>query len=197
MNKKLFLFILLCLSVIFCTKIKYPISNQENLSKKVYIDTKFTSSERRKIEEALNNWKCSTNSYVHYMIVGNLSTKEYEDLYDENTLFIEKTNSYNPIIVEENDKKQDHSFNVVGYYQRNLNKKDYILIVDDLIGNDELFFGVVLHELGHSYGLVHSLDPNAIMYPTLTHNLILTKQDLENFCDAYKCDASKMLICNY
>jgi hypothetical protein len=50
--------------------------------------------------------------------------------------------------------------------------------------NAEQFFAVALHEAGHALGLVHSDNPNSVMYP-LSTNTRLSREDIANFQALY------------
>jgi hypothetical protein len=63
-----------------------------------------------------------------------------------------------------------------------------VYIARDRIGSDEEYRSVVEHELGHTIGLMHDTDPNALMWPYNNGtSACISVSDLKQFCGLYEC----------
>lgn len=154
----------------------------------LYIDRNFTNKEMIIIIGAAINWSESTNYTVTYDVVRLPTTKKINLI---NGLVFSKISSDHPDAMIMNNFDQE---NTLGYYSDG-GPIDYIVLIDNML-NDDNYRAVVLHELGHSLGLKHTIGLpgiNTLMYPytDLSSNYI-TQTDLENFCKIYKCNANKL-----
>ena len=77
---------------------------------------------------------------------------------------------------------------------RQMYNRDSDILVPHDINSDTLKI-IVMHELGHAFGLVHD-DPGTVMAPHLRDTAdFIVCDDLHNFCDSNECDASQFTLC--
>ena len=71
-----------------------------------------------------------------------------------------------------------------------------VIVPERMVGIDLKY--VVIHELGHHFGVHHVADESAVMYfqpnPKSAH--CLTREDLRAFCGANACDPESMNPCD-
>lgn len=69
---------------------------------------------------------------------------------------------------------------------RNDKNWDFDVMFDGEPNGDAMsFFSVILHEIGHTIGLYHSHDLNAVMYGTYTGATVLSADDIEGIHHIY------------
>lgn len=69
---------------------------------------------------------------------------------------------------------------------------DLHLDADELWGGGTDLYSVVLHELGHAFGLGHSADPEAVMYPYYRRAGVLTADDITSIQMLYESGAGSL-----
>src|SRR5258708_12760890 len=47
--------------------------------------------------------------------------------------------------------------------------------------------GIIMHEFEHAFGLQHSTDPDNLIYPTISHNLNITINDINQYFSLHSC----------
>jgi hypothetical protein len=178
----------------------YPRSTTA-LNKTIYIDSEFEIGKRNYIIEAIKNWNCSTNNIVNYKIQTDFKIEYAQFIDPEKSIIVVKTTDKNPIIKDVEDQIREESqddgstLSIVGLFHEKEGYPKIIYMVDNNLSYYE--YGVVfLHEEGHLNGLDHPDTTDSIMYFRMDKaSDTLTQHDLEQFCEIYKCDASKMKVC--
>ena len=91
--------------------------------------------------------------------------------------FIEQFKPFRTVVIYYT-KKTDSIKNkkIVGFY---LESRKYICVF-----NQQDFYGIVLHEIGHSLGIKHNNNILDIMYPTTDNFDIITKTSLKDLKEA-------------
>jgi hypothetical protein len=165
----------------------------------VIIDPNFTDTEKFLILQSLNEWQVATNNVASFYVVydENLNFKIPIDYNYLTIVRMRPAKSNDPFIKKVDEATQEE---LIGYYDgfgfihepiTNL------LIVRERITSEEEYKGVVMHEIGHSLGLMHINDPNTLMYPTNdSSSFCPTKIDLMQFCDIFKCKIENLKPCN-
>lgn len=70
-----------------------------------------------------------------------------------------------------------------------------VIIVSDRIDSDELLYKILLHEVGHLYGLGHA--ESGIMKQGIfnTEDICIHPEDLDEFCDKHDCGQNARSTC--
>lgn len=120
----------------------------------IYVDNNFTSDEKLAIEEAAKAWNDSTNGHAHVELV-------YENLDDD-----DDDSHVKMVSVNQNDIRLEFSEDLGEHknYYKGFHLKTEILIRNDTGFEHDEFRRVVIHELGHYFGVPHISEPSAIMY---------------------------------
>lgn len=176
-------------------------TSDEKLHKTIYIDRSFSKVQVEFIEAALNEWSCSTNRLIKYEIVKNTDyQKVYDTIVDSaDSLVLISATTNNKNIKESDDEfhKKDNNTYTLGLYMPT-ETVPTILVVSDRIYDKTIYVGVLLHELGHAWGLGHFNNKDSVMYYNITDgSKHITKNDLYYLCYYYWCKPETMNICSF
>lgn len=169
------------MSILSCTQDKHY-GHKGNFPCVLVIDDKFTNDERQSIDDAIHVWNDSTNGVAQVLLTSsnNVPFKdEHHHIYsvlstDQATLNEEET-------FRKRTGKKDYK--LLGF----VDNASMIYIVVDRSDNDTRT-SVVMHELGHHFGLGHSNSTDDIMWPG-RHNLSgLSSVDISAFCCVNECE---------
>lgn len=192
----LFLFGVLLVFNIICDHIPNR-NNIKNFPKFVYIaNDDFTASEVYLINKAATEWSDQTNGAAN-IIIDDTYNKDYllhHLKYNRNNIIILNINKENKETqMIDNVIKQDNpEAQALGFYQYYPNDNAMIYIVSDRIHRKKLFYAVMLHEFGHSFGMEHSAHNHDIMYNLVDEtNFKLSDNDINVFCSIYICPLTK------
>lgn len=182
--------------------------NQRNLQKIVYIDDSFLDWEEDEIINALKNWECSTNYTIRFKIILHAVSADYILAEDPtHSIFVRKVKGIDPDIVKADKRIEDDA------REKEHNGEDYvkrytlglfipsaeiptILLVSDRL-KYEYYRAVMEHEAGHSLGIDHIDNKDAVMYAHMDSSYKqITNNDLEALCKLYWCDPDKFNACN-
>jgi hypothetical protein len=110
-----------------------------------------------------------------------------------NQLVILRTTSRNPKImkmeIDSGMTAGENSTGFMGYTNPNCGLK-YIMLVVDRLNSTKSFHDVIIHELGHAFGLRHTFNKwGGVMYAENEQAPCVTKQDMDNFCARWKCNS--------
>jgi hypothetical protein len=157
------------------------------IHKTLYIDRSFPQHEGETIIQAAMEWSSATNGLVNYTI----RVLPQPNIDPNNSIIIvRETPDFPEIILMDSLDGTIH----LGYY-RGSDGVPYIALVSDRL-EEENYKAVVLHELGHSLGLLHT-DKVEGIGTLMYHNIglgshLITDTDLHNFCRLYGCNADNL-----
>lgn len=156
------------------------------------IDAAFKEEEQIIIRSAVAEWEYATRGHVSINIVvdniGYHPRNTWGHSEDRHTIHLTRRDS---VLYERLVNAKGHS--IAGW--ANVND---IYIFEPLELNDpELSYNildrVVLHELGHHWGIPHPETAKDMLMDPNTKLQCIAHRDLEAFCAIYKCDAVKMI----
>lgn len=163
----------------------------------IYIDSNFDDFEEQTIMEAALEWTATTNHIIEYDIV-KLPINHKIDL-DHSLIITKQTANYPNVVVLDFYNKME----TLAFYDPKTIIPSIAVISERIEVED--YKAVIMHELGHSLGLVHNdgIDGfDSLMYPTrdVVINGVfiragsdhLTLQDGKQFCKLYHCDHTKL-----
>src|ERR1700723_1421951 len=160
------------------------------LTRTIYLDTDFSMYDEEVFIEATDEWKQATNGMVDYTIK-RLPDKKME--LNSSTIIVEKVSENSPEVLELDYK---HQTQTLAYYNHTEHVY-YIALVDSRITNS-IYKQAVLHEIGHSLGLVHPEQPDPPALPVEEHTLMfpliegqsayISLTDLYHFCEIHHCN---------
>jgi hypothetical protein len=173
----------------------------------MHIDASYTDDEISMIIDAIHQWETATSYQVSVFPIIDHHIKPMTELGNngDGKHAIYKMFSNNPIAAGLQKKNKDHD--VLGYAVVH-DAEDLFLIVDTIKKNaknndqtyEEVFTHVVLHELGHHWGLKHPKGAK-IMLMTPGYKIpganvqCITNKDLRLFCDLYDCSGKMQSTC--
>lgn len=196
MVKRSSIFYVFCLFLIalllypsFSNPTKKYLLGPTSAHKTIYVADNFSEEEYGFVKDAAKEWADETKGIITFDIYFGFTFKNYESMkYDRNVMVLVKANSDEPI-VDALDKRI--KVTILGYFLTKTGTQT-VLIVPDRLENEDLFRATVIHELGHSIGLKHIDERDAIMYESLGSEVHLTKQDIKHLCKTYYCDESSL-----
>lgn len=152
----------------------------------MHADKDFTPQERRALDEAASVWEFYTNGFVDFTIVYDLDIEEGDPAPDGMNVLV-RTFS-----------KEDTGGTLAWVYT---NFSDFdvpagMFMIVDRLPDIADFRMVAIHEFGHVLRLLHSEDPDAVMYPYYHAQSCPTKVDMQQLCDLRGCDMSQVTWCN-
>lgn len=184
-----YIILLLVLFMIGCS------GEPHHFPSKLYIDPQFSNEQAEVIVNALSEWSRATNGIVDESpVIGwpedpNYRHKViYANSWDERVRYAQKTRNEDINGFAESDN---------GVITFGLPSPGEIYLVMDTIDNKleeypELLNHVILHELGHHFGLHHDPEESSLMYWKNTKTCIGTR-DLERFCSiGYDCSGYRI-----
>lgn len=184
--------LLLLLGVLGCSNIHSArlnhITHQYYIPKFVHIDPAFNNRDRFLIWRSLDEWS-QTTKLITWIELPWESEVAINNSYNKNIrhLIISKASKHDKVIL---DIEEGIGYKIDGYLWTKLGSNIQIAyIIRDRINWDLLFRLVVLHEVGHSFGLRHSHGISIMDSSQMVRAGCLTKQDLRQFCNIWDCDA--------
>jgi hypothetical protein len=167
----------------------------ERTHRTVYVDTNFRDDELKIIEESAQEWNSQTQGIARIVVVRLFSSPatspesiKFSSTPDDIFLVKEESTSIDIVF-------QDYASNsmMYGLYQTTPLFSRIILVTDRFMTWEE-YRTVVTHELGHALGLGHNNIKFTVMYRD--HASVgnhITRDDLEQFCEIYRCAAEELL----
>jgi matrixin len=198
--KRLLVLLGIVLLTISCCISKTPSQHKENLTKYVYIDSKFSPAETAYIIEALQEWDCSTKHIVRFLQVSNekdatllIKVAEGKDKLIQDA--DGRVNTNKDLIADDPSRDKYTKLSAVGLHIDNASQP-LILIVSDRLDDPYETRSIMLHEIGHDLGLKHIRDTNSVMFINRSQGSDhLTKLDLDAFCSLHDCRDYKLTPC--
>lgn len=190
----IFLFQLITISLLIVTVYTSNIHQTKNHSKRVhetlYLDYKFTETEKEYIMSAAYEWQEATDHLVTFDIEM-LPSNRVLDF--DNGILIKKVDSTDPDIIAIDSTNSDAD-SALGFYNGD-HPIPHIKLCASRI-SPEIYKTVVMHELGHFLGLSHAKGIDGIqtlMYPSVNLGSDrITREDLISFCKIHGCNAKKL-----
>lgn len=163
---------------------EYP----NHIHRTLFLDREFSEEEAETITIAALEWTEATNYVLDLSIV---KLPNQNELIGKDDILITSVSPDSPDIMV-SEFKSGHV--LLGLYSRK-DELDSIQLVSSRI-TEKQYKAVVLHELGHAFGMDHieGLDGiDTLMCPFIEFGSgHITHTDLVNFCKLYHCDASKL-----
>lgn len=159
-----------------------------HVHKTLFLDRYLGVDEVAFITEAAKEWGTSTKNIVQFDVV----TLPGENIrISDNDIMVMSISPDHPLILLLDDSNK---YSTLGYYDESM-PVPIVYLVSERI-KDKDYKTVVLHELGHSLGLIHNESIFAIgtlMFPNINScaNKI-TLYDLKKFCKLYHCNANEL-----
>lgn len=189
--------ILLVLFAAGCLFGSIPAVSPEYLHRTIYLDPSMSESEKLLAANAIHSWQCSTGNMITANIVWNATAKQIASFHSDETILIIR-NGYisDPSVMEQDEQLEAKHIYAYAFFHHNARKVPEIVMVSQRIHENHIYYAIVEHEYGHSIGLNHSPNTNAVMYYSIddgaTH---LTTVDLEQFCSLYNCNYETLKVC--
>lgn len=170
----------------------------------IHCDVDFTSHERDWFTTAASIWAFQTNGLADIRVVFDLN---FQDTYN---LAYHRDQKHNLILrgdsslelVQEEDRDCGRpgctlAFVTSGGIHNPWGKPINGVFIPERYPSDEYAIMVVLHEMGHMFGLPHLPSVQSLMFPSIISNrsACLKKADLSAFCDVNECGSTKMRPC--
>ncbi len=181
-----FLFLLLLCS---CQLASFPLE--------VRVVGEWTDNENQIIIDAFDEWEKATAGYTvtdiitHWQLDHEFSMDEdyFHDI--DGVLMIYAIPEDHPAFEEINARSE------VNYWLGIANESRTIVVRIDGTRYYKNLFKVMLHEIGHIYGLEHSEIQNSIMYKSITdvQKACIDTETLAEFCDLHECSSAVLSTC--
>lgn len=197
-------FVLMFIFLISCSKNNMPpetchipeppkVNYNIQVTKTIYIDKKFNSSEKLAIISAKYEWEKSTKEIIKYNLVFDYEI-DMEDKIPKKIIVI-KLLSNDPIIKNIDEEIGEEFVNgtiVAG-------GGELIIIVSDRVSNTNQFKKIMMKEFGHDLGLpsIKKEGYSAVMNDLTPNVDCLTDVDLGLFCQKYLCNFKKLNYCSH
>jgi Matrixin len=144
------------------------------------------------VSEIAHQWEIATNGMVQFDI--KLFENEAPPI-DESGLLITSVKNTEPTIARAQVRMRERTGSttaiITGLYMRS-KPNPVIYLVQNNLANISEMRKTLLHELGHSLGLAHNVDPDSVMYQGVDRSSDhITRSDLDALCGLYHCDPSK------
>jgi Matrixin len=153
----------------------------------IYVDERFTEEEEQTIRAAADTWYEATNgkATVEYIF------GQRVDLRDTGRRVMVRADPRAAENAYERYREGDP-----GGRHRSWDSEVIVLVPERMDGIDLKY--VVIHELGHHFGVHHVADESAIMHfrPNSKSAHCLTMEDLAAFCGANACSPDTMRACD-
>lgn len=157
----------------------------------IQIDEAFSSEQNTEIYRAAKTWEQASSDIIKFNLDFNHSRPtlffQDDDINNQGAHFIYYgERSYQELGWDQYFK---HPTALALTYYSNVpdhNKEDRVKIIAFNLDKKYDFSAVMLHELGHSLGLVHTDDKISVMHSTVLTKCI-TPADAEQLCQLYRC----------
>lgn len=182
MIKTIYILILLSLILSSCKSIQeFPTT--------IYVDSRFTNTEKEIIKSALQEWHIASKGLTDYELIFNYKVDcsiDGVEEKEEDKKVIFRCNSTDEFILDRNIKTNKTKYLGLG-------SLDHILLVMDRFKNsyEEMMFNIMIHELGHFYALNHSNNKTSIMYPYVPKINCIDQETIDRFCGLYLCEGNE------
>jgi hypothetical protein len=153
----------------------------------IYVDERFTAEEEQTIRAAADTWTAATDGKAAVDFIFG----QRVDLHDTGRR----------VMVRAGGRAAENAFELFregdpGGRHESWDSEVIVIVPERMDGIDMKY--VVIHELGHHFGVHHVSDETAIMYfqpnPKSAH--CLTREDLSAFCAANSCNPEQMHACD-
>lgn len=163
----------------------------------LYIDPGFSDEEIEIIGESLDEWRRATGGVVEETMVIGLRHS-----YANHEIMIKSSSDEKIKRFEKKNNAEVYGLHRGANWWGTSSTSDIWIVRDKIqqdTDNDESykrkFKRVVMHELGHHYGLEHDGDKDVLMSKTHKDISCITQDDLKQFCDMYGCGKGAASTC--
>lgn len=164
-----------------------------------YVSNEFSDLENTLIEKACAEWERATNGAARFFVIREPNDTEVRlprGHYTIQTIRFVPAVEDTPIIVIVDTLLGERISGYTDALNITEQKLETIYIVNGRMNNEQEYFKIATHELGHSMRLYHVSDKNSLMFPYVAQAPnCLVMNDLKQFCDIYTCDAESMEPC--
>lgn len=146
------------------------------------------------LNEAKNYIEYQTNKTITIIYVSEANIRKPLTLPTSTEIF--------PIIIRKVDDRNEKIREVdaeaggpvLGFYDKDASPAPSILIVSDRIQGEDVFQGVVMHEMMHSIGMLHSSYEGQLMYPVIDAVCLGARDELQ-LAHIFGVSAENMIPC--
>jgi len=161
-----------CIKYLFILILITGCNPSVNLHSNFVVDSSFTAEQQNEIVESVSEWESVTDGMIKLNLVFSNQPEMYGNDYNKILNIIDESNYLNTDALGKT--------NVVASVIR-------ILILSNRIERSQfLFKEVVLHELGHSFGLPHQ--KSGLMNPSVHGQTCIDNSTLDEFCNLHNCN---------
>ena len=180
-----------------CASAHQPGPHTESYIVPVTFDTALTAAQREATLSAMGQWNRQTGGAVFFTEVPFPATTLAQERFLGVLIGVANSDHPNILIMDAMAKGTVLGVTFSGTRSPASNQT-LILMVQDRLDN-ESWRGVMLHELGHSVGIGHLGDTEAVMYHLYKRNSskCLLKSDLDAFCEKQVCKDFEIQPCEH
>lgn len=168
----------------------------------IYVDSRFTNSERLAITWAANEWYKATNGDATLDLVWDQDVSDDDINTYHRQRFLIRATKDTPQLADINLYTADAEdyFIKDAVFHDIMNERMIIVVDRDDAQNDDYIYYAALHEFGHHFGAVHIDNPTSTMYKKYSHATTwdcVTYDDLVDYCthENRRCRAAGLNFC--
>jgi hypothetical protein len=180
-----------------------PTVNSQRIHRKVFFEPALTKEEVDATLDAMQDWVDNTHGLISFEFPTGPAPDgvlHWKGAGCNDSMYILVTTSDTPLVRDYEAQKRKSgdlpsTQETLAFTTNDCEVHTTTIIRDRIEGRNELY-RVMLHEMGHQWGIDHVKDGESMMRPSMDDaSVCLTKKDMELFCDLHDCEADKMGYC--